>query len=161
MAQTKEGAIKIAAKKIGIPVDEYNNNISNGLKWCSMCKSWVNIDYFSNNSKKLDGKAINCKSCQKKYYKRYYIPKNRVQQGPLPHPERDGDIRQARARINVLVKTGKIPKPNDLPCKHCGHIFKKGEKRHEYHHHNGYSSGSHLDVIPLCTDCHHKEHPIG
>lgn len=74
--------------------------------------------------------------------------------GPAPSPPRDGDKKQARQRINVEVRTGHRPHPNTLPCSECGHEWSDGERRHEYHHHKGYSAEHHYDVIPLCTECH-------
>jgi len=76
--------------------------------------------------------------------------------GPHPAAPRDGDKEQARQRINVEVRTGKRPHPNNLSCVDCGHIWVKGERRHEYDHHLGYSSAHHYDVQPVCTLCHAK-----
>lgn len=76
--------------------------------------------------------------------------------GPAPNSPRDGDKRQARQRINVEVRTGYRPHPNSLPCARCGHIWKLGERRHEYHHFQGYSPHAHYVVEPLCTFCHSK-----
>lgn len=76
--------------------------------------------------------------------------------GPAPNPPRDGDKAQARQRINVLVRTGKIPHPNTLPCVDCGHVWSNGQRRHEYDHHRGYAAAHHYDVQVVCTDCHAK-----
>lgn len=74
--------------------------------------------------------------------------------GPAPKPPRDDDREQARQRINVDVKAGRRPHPNTLPCAACGHVWREGERRHEYHHHLGYAAEHHADVQPLCTTCH-------
>jgi hypothetical protein len=74
--------------------------------------------------------------------------------GPAPRPPRDGDRKQARQRVNVEVRTGYRPHPNNLPCADCGHIWQPGERRHEYDHHLGYDAEHHLDVEPVCTICH-------
>lgn len=74
--------------------------------------------------------------------------------GPAPQPACDGDKKQARHRVNVLVRTGKIPHPNDLPCADCSHEWKAGERRHEYDHHKGYKAKHHEDVEAVCTTCH-------
>ena len=74
--------------------------------------------------------------------------------GPAPKPPRDDDRDQARQRINVLVRTGRLPHPNTLPCKDCGHLWTTGERRHEYDHHKGYAAQHHYDVEPVCTTCH-------
>lgn len=76
--------------------------------------------------------------------------------GPAPKPPRDDDRKQARQRINVEVRTGRRPHPNTLPCTDCGHVWKPGERRHEYDHHLGYSAAHHLDVQPVCTTCHSR-----
>ena len=46
------------------------------------------------------------------------------------------------------------PHPHDLPCVDCGHVWFKGERRHEYDHHLGYAPEHHLDVVARCTICH-------
>lgn len=74
--------------------------------------------------------------------------------GPAPHPPRAGDKKQARQRINVEVCTGKRPHPNTLPCVDCGHVWKKGRRRHEYDHHLGYAAKNHYRVQVVCTRCH-------
>lgn len=66
----------------------------------------------------------------------------------------DGDAKQARRRVNVLVRTGRLAHPNDSPCADCGHIWTAGERRHEYDHHRGYGAEHHLDVETVCTACH-------
>jgi hypothetical protein len=74
--------------------------------------------------------------------------------GPPPKLPRDGDKLQARQRINVEVRTGRRPHPNELPCTDCGHVWSEGERRHEYDHHKGYAPEHHLEVEPVCTLCH-------
>lgn len=74
--------------------------------------------------------------------------------GPPPYPPRDGDRKQARQRINVQVRTGKRPHPNQIPCVDCGHVWEPGERRHEYDHYLGYAAEHHYDVESVCTRCH-------
>jgi hypothetical protein len=38
----------------------------------------------------------------------------------------------------------------------CGHVWKKGERRHEYDHYKGYAAQHHYDVEPVCSTCHAK-----
>ena len=76
--------------------------------------------------------------------------------GPAPKTPRDGDKVQARQRVNVDVRTGRRPHPNDLPCTDCGHIYALGERRHEYDHYLGYAAEHHLDVQAVCSLCHAK-----
>lgn len=74
--------------------------------------------------------------------------------GPAPKLPCDGDRKQARQRVNVEVRCGRRPHPNELPCVDCGHVWAIGERRHEYDHHLGYAAEHHLDVQPVCTICH-------
>lgn len=76
--------------------------------------------------------------------------------GPVPKPPRDGDRMQARQRVNVEVRTKRRPHPNSIPCADCGHIWRRGERRHEYDHFKGYAAEHHLDVESVCTICHSK-----
>lgn len=72
--------------------------------------------------------------------------------GPAPHPARDGDKVQARQRVNVLVRTGRLPRPCTLACADCAHLG--SDRRHEYDHHLGYGAEHHLTVEAVCTLCH-------
>lgn len=76
--------------------------------------------------------------------------------GPAPMAPRDGDKKQARQRINVEVRTGRRPHPNTVACVDCGHVWKTGERRHEYDHHLGYSAAHHYDVEAVCTRCQRR-----
>ena len=80
--------------------------------------------------------------------------------GPAPDEPRDGDKKQARQRVNVLVRTGQMPRPNTLPCALCGHVWSRGERRHEYDHYKGYAAEHHLTVRALCTTCHANEDAV-
>jgi len=68
-----------------------------------------------------------------------------------PREAYSGNKRQARARVNYLVKIGKLPRPADLPCRECG-----AQAAH-YDHHLGYDWWHHEDVIALCAPCHARE----
>lgn len=79
----------------------------------------------------------------------------RGRSGPAPNPPRDGDAKQARQRVNVMVRNGLFPHPNTRPCAGCGHVWTEGERRHEYDHYRGYAAEHHHDVEVVCTSCHH------
>lgn len=66
MAQTKIGAKRCAAKKIGITLEEYIANIEIGLKWCTKCKQWKNIKYFVKDKSRYDGLKSTCTACSYK-----------------------------------------------------------------------------------------------
>mgnify|MGYP000856260632 CR=1 FL=1 len=63
MAQTKEGAIKAAAKKAGITPEEYMRLVSSGQKRCSICKQWKPIKKFNKDNSRSDGLGTKCHDC--------------------------------------------------------------------------------------------------
>ena len=65
MAQTKEGALKSAAKYAGISVDEFIVRINAGFKKCSRCKEWKEIIEFGKDKTRPDGKDSACFSCRR------------------------------------------------------------------------------------------------
>lgn len=60
---------------------------------------------------------------------------------------------KARSTVNVEVRFGRMPRPNDLACVDCGHRHEPGNTRHEYDHHHGYDAAHALDVEPVCAHC--------
>lgn len=66
------------------------------------------------------------------------------------------DKKEARKVANRAVRLKMLPRPCALPCVSCGHIYIKGERRHEYHHYLGYDAEHHLSVQAICTTCHAK-----
>ena len=153
MAQTKEGAIKTASKKAGLTVQEYLDKISSGLKKCTICKVWKPLDCFNKNKAAHNGLSASCKDCQKALWRL------RAMTGHKRIKRRSGDKKQAKSRIIHDVVLGLRPHPKDLFCAICGH--KGDDKRHEYHHWQGYSAMHHYDVLPLCSKCHHTVHSKG
>lgn len=145
----EQGSLKTAAKRIGMSVSEYVKKINNDLKWCSSCCRWLGVDNFNKDRSSGDGLKSKCKQCSKALWRRKSMKSNHERA-----PRIDGDKEQARKRINHDVELGIRPNPNDLYCSLCGH--KGDDRRHEYHHHMGYNSDHHYDVIPVCTICHKK-----
>lgn len=151
MGQTPEGAMKAAAKRVGLPLGEYLERLANGLKRCTICCEWKAVDLFNADRTRSDGRSARCKRCAKAIWRRRSLRSNKPRK-----PRRDGDKLQARSRINHDVRLGLRPDPNSLHCAICGH---KGEdRRHEYHHLMGYAPEHHYDVLPLCSRCHSEEH---
>ena len=157
MAQTKSGAIKVSAKKLGISVEEYIQFVESGLKNCFRCKQWLSKDMFQTDKSRFDGKNASCTQCRNAYCRSKHksIPKElRKPMGLPPSPCRDGDKIQARAKINRLIQSEKLANPNSLPCVDCNHLG--SDKRHEYDHYKGYAGINHLEVECVCTSCHAK-----
>lgn len=156
MAQTLEGAMKVAAGKTGLTVEDYQHRIENGYKWCVICKLWQPQSDFGKDSSRWDGLASGCRVSRNRKSKENYKPKPRPAKGRFFTPPRNGDAKQARRRINYFITAGLIPAPNSLPCTDCGHIWSQGGKRHEYDHYLGYAAENHERVEPVCTRCHHQ-----
>jgi hypothetical protein len=62
----QEGAIKTAAKRLGMSVDEYRANIARGLKWCHRCRSWLPVHSFAVDNSRGDKLAAKCTRCRRK-----------------------------------------------------------------------------------------------
>jgi hypothetical protein len=67
MGQTKIGATKIAAKKIGISYEEYLQKRENNLKWCHDCKKWKKEKEFGRDKSRGDGLDARCYDCRYEY----------------------------------------------------------------------------------------------
>lgn len=128
-------------------------------KWCTGCKAMHHLSEFGADRSRTDGLDASCRAARRRRYHATYVSRGpRVnpvtgRPGPAPAPPRDGDREQARQRINVEVRTGRRPRPADLPCVDCGHIGP--DRRHEYDHHLGYAAEHHDDVEAVCSTCHH------
>ena len=60
---SKLGVLKVAARRLGIPFEEYMQKINSGLKYCWKCQSWKPVDDFGNDATRGDGKAAKCYEC--------------------------------------------------------------------------------------------------
>lgn len=155
---SKLGALKVAARRTGVDLETYLFRINSGKRWCCGCKDWHEMSSFGSDKNQSDGLARTCLEYRQRRSRSRYKPaaKGERRYGPLPMAPRDGDRGQARQRVNVEVRTGRRPHPNSLPCTDCGHVWKDGERRHEYDHHRGYAGKHHYDVEAVCTTCHHE-----
>lgn len=142
MAQTIDGALKVAAKKCGIEVDAYLAMRESGLKHCWKCKQWKAINDFSLDRSRFDGYAAGCKPCTRVQHKK----ERKLSRPSIRHGNRASEaVRQA-------IKKGVLQRPEERSCTECGN-----SARH-YHHHLGYSDEHLLDVVPMCVGCHQKVH---
>ena len=120
MVLTKIGGVKIAAAKLGISVEQYQQNVKSGLKRCFSCQTWVQVRLFNQDASSRDGKDNRCRSCRKafdalrarKLRQRYDPVQNGISKPPRfpPKPGRDGDKNQARNRVNYAVTRNKLPR---------------------------------------------------
>lgn len=144
-----------AAARLGISLADYDRRLAAGEKWCGGCRAWEPRESFASDKSRGDGLMSRCRESRNGAARTAYVP------SPGPNPgrrfvsARDGDQLQARRRVNYLVEAALIPAPNSLPCVDCGHVWTKGERRHEYDHHLGYAAEHHEDVESVCTTCHH------
>lgn len=131
------GALKTAAVRVGVDVDEYNRRRAQDEKWCTFCKDWHPLSAFPADRSRGDGRRARCLVAER---------------GRPRHREPIRDL--ARNRVNRSIRRGDLPRPNDVRCVDCGHVHTVGERRHEYDHHLGYEPEHHLSVEAVCTTCH-------
>lgn len=154
MAQTPEGAVKVAAQAAGCLPDEYRRRVAAGEKWCTLDRAWHPKAEFGRDGSRPDGLAASCRQSRRDDGRRRYVPSPAPEPGRSYVAARDGDREQARGRVNYLVRMGLLPDPNTLSCVDCGHVWNEGERRHEYDHNLGYEAEHHEHVEPVCTTCH-------
>jgi 5-methylcytosine-specific restriction endonuclease McrA len=63
VAQTRVGAIKIFCNRIGITTDFYYSQLDKGLKWCTKCKEWRNLEDYTTDNSRYDKKRSTCNFC--------------------------------------------------------------------------------------------------
>jgi 5-methylcytosine-specific restriction endonuclease McrA len=96
MAQTREGATKVAAAKAGLSVSDYLKKIDMGLKRCTRCKKWHPVECFGNDRTRYDGKDSSCGKCR-----RVEIPKTNKGK---KFPNRKKVSPEGRARMSAAKK---------------------------------------------------------
>lgn len=155
MGQTSQGRIKQFCSQNGLTKGDYDKNVSLGRKWCTGCKLWHALSFFNIDNSRYDGLTASCRDYNNASGRAKYksVPRKK---GRRFVPIRDGDKKQSRRRINFLVESGLIPHPNTLACTDCNHTWRKGDRRHEYDHHKGYSGENQEIVEPVCSKCHKK-----
>jgi len=156
MAQTHAGAFKIVATNLGMSLEDFEAKIAGGEKHCSICRRWHYVSEFGKDASRHDGLAPYCKASRSTRSRARYVRRPRPKSGRRFVVIRDGDKKQARGRVNHLVRYGLLPEPNTVPCVDCGHRWENGERRHEYDHHKGYDAEHHEHVEAVCTKCHVK-----
>ena len=156
MAQTPAGAIKLAAARLGITLEEYQEHLLRGEKHCLRCRPLHPRSEFAKDRSRGDGLTPACRASRNRNSRERYTPRPRPPVGRSFVAPRDGDKLQARRRINYFVESGILPHPNTLACVDCGHLWSEGERRHEYDHHLGYAAEHHEQVESVCSHCHHE-----
>ncbi len=136
------GVMKTAAARVGVTVEGYEARAAAGLRWCCGCKEWHQTAAFATDLSRTGGLGRTCRAWRVANLARTSEPVEK---------------RRARRVVQMRVRRGQLPRPGSLPCAKCGKTASGTGKRHEYHHHNGYSPGHQADVIPLCSTCHSCE----
>lgn len=65
MAQTPAGALKVAAARTGLAVEDYSARVSAGLKFCWKCRQWVSRSRFCRDRSRFDGLGSACSTCRR------------------------------------------------------------------------------------------------
>ena len=128
--------MKIAAGRVGLSLEAYEAKVAAGLKWCTACKAWHSRKAFVRDRTRGDGLKATCLVADRR----------------RPRGYRDPEKEEARRKVAVAVRYGKLAHPNSLACTDCGHRGRG--KRHEYDHYKGYAEKHHLSVQCVCTTCH-------
>lgn len=179
MAQTPEGATKLAAKRRGISVEEYLSHKNNGERWCSRCLQWKEGLEFPKNAGPKNANSCTCLACRRvkiqksrkgqesafngkthtdeakqRMAEAHSGERNHKWKGGVSYRKTPRDPAHTKAKriVNHAIKAGRLARASTLPCFDCSKAAK------EYHHHYGYDPEHWLDVIALCRKCHLKRH---
>ena len=63
------GALKNAARRTGLSVEDYQTRVSNGEKWCTGCKDWHPRSAFTLDNSRSDGLTPTCVTFRKARYR--------------------------------------------------------------------------------------------
>ena len=151
-----------------------SRNTTRGIKMktCLSCPQIKPLSEFYKNRNTKDGLRYWCKTCEKAHQKAY----QQTKRGKAVHRKRVAKYqktpngkafrRKANAKYNALhpnnikainavnhaIRAGRLPQPNTRFCHYCG------AKAEQYHHYLGYELEHWFDVLPVCVECHRKEH---
>lgn len=151
----------------------HHNLDASSVKTCSKCGESRPINQFAKDRTRKDGLQCCCRSCQSAFRReRYwndeaYREKQRAQwreyrQRPGVRQRKQEwdktrgyqvDPVRARVAVGTAVTRGHLPPAWTMVCSVC----QEAQAAH-WHHHNGYGKDHWLDVVPVCRDCHGKEH---
>lgn len=146
---------------------------SSALKVCLKCGESKPVSEFSKNRNRKDGLQAYCKACQSAHrHARYwgdaeyrekqreqwraYRSRPEIQQKKVEWDKSRGyqtDTVRARVAVGTAVRRGKLPPVSTMVCVVCDEA-----QAEQWHHHNGYEKEHWLDVVPVCRECHGKEH---
>ena len=149
-----------------LPLSEFHKTRRNkdGLQiWCKSCQKAYLKDYQQTEK----GKAVRSKGVAKyrqtpkgkaghrkdsaKYQK---TPNGRAVQrkSNAKSKARNPNRIKAESAVHSAIRAGRLPRPDTLLCHYCS------KPAQEYHHWKGYEPEHWLDVVPVCIECHTKEH---
>lgn len=151
----REYALKSAILDLNRQLQEHIETYGEHYKICTKCQEIQPLsEYYSRANGNLKPECRSCLKLRAREYdhtdagrKARDIGKKRLREKP--------DFAQkqsAWARIQDLVRSGRILPAKEHKCEKCG------SQADHYHHHNGYSREHREDVIPLCLQCHADEH---
>ena len=106
---------------------------------CNTCNKTKPVEEMMKSSQYLGGYRPRCKACAREIYHQKLKTSPQI---------------KARRAVRSAVQRGDLPDPKTVKCstQGCDNISSG------YHHYNGYSSENHLEVVPICNNCHGAEH---
>lgn len=133
-------------------------------KSCSKCKQIKPLSEFGKDRRKKNGLRSRCKSCQKAYRQtdKGKAGKKAYQQSErgkavnrkiiAKRNARNPNYVKAKNAVMIAIRAGRLPRADCFLCYYCQ------KPAQQYHHWHGYEPECWLDVIPVCIECHLKEH---
>ncbi len=109
---SKKNAIKRAAVRSGVTVDQWHKLRSEGKKYCWVCVKWISVKEYNSDKSRSDGLSALCRKCEQNKDKKRYIqhPRDYVNNPvimPYPSEETLAATRK-RNRENKWCKGRKV-----------------------------------------------------
>ena len=135
-------------------VAEFYDGVNTRCKECHKQKVRKNREEKSDYYREYDAIRYQNDPRVKERHKRYQSTdrgKNSMRKARRKWINKKPEARAAHIILGNAVRDGRLEKPKECSC--CGSIPKR---RNMHAHHNDYAKP--LDVIWLCSQCHHDQH---
>jgi hypothetical protein len=93
---SREGVLKVAAKRLGISLEDYLAHLEKGEKWCRKCSQWKSRDDFAADRHRSDQHQAVCRKCAS------YIASERNSRSKKPKTPKPVSVKVKAVRVKPV-----------------------------------------------------------